>query len=214
MMMEFTSISHCFTLAGFPPDTRAVRVSLLVYLLLLRSSCVRGLLLGSWLVTWAQIVVLGTVTSSDIVMDTDDLERLSASVRRVDTICVKNWTCLCAVDVENGHPSMTKGFDTARREGTVKGKLRSSWYGIDREWCTHFVRRLTFSSLGGLWSDSKTYKWVSTHIKPACRLPTSRLHARNIQLFIFTRMTYSDEREPESALNMRNLMCVWKNLVH
>jgi hypothetical protein len=39
---------------------------------------------------WAKIVVFGTVTSAGIVMDTDDLERPSASVRRVDTICVKN----------------------------------------------------------------------------------------------------------------------------
>jgi len=71
-------------------------------------------------------VVFGAVTSSDIVMDTDDLERASASVRIVDTICVKNRTCLCAVYIENGHTGMTKGFDTARKEGTLKRKLRSS----------------------------------------------------------------------------------------
>ena len=42
------------------------------------------------LIVWAQILVFGTVTSSGIVMDTDDLERPSGSVRRDDRICVKN----------------------------------------------------------------------------------------------------------------------------
>ena len=87
----------------------------------------RFLLLGSWLIIWAQIMVFGTVTSSGIVIDTDDLGRPSASVSRVDTISVKNWTWLCAVDIENGHTGMTKGFDTARKEGTIKRKLRSGW---------------------------------------------------------------------------------------
>jgi hypothetical protein len=54
----------------------------------------------------------------------------------VDKICVKNWTCLGAVDIEDWQTGMTKGFDAARKEGTVKRKLRSSWYGFDREWCT------------------------------------------------------------------------------
>lgn len=153
-------------------------------------------------------MVFGTMTSSGIVMDTDGLERPSASVRRVDKICVKNWACLCAVVIENGHTGMTKEFDTARKEGTIKRKLRSSWYVIDSEWCTQSVRLLTFSSLGGLWSDSKTYKWISTHIKLACRLPTSRLHARNAS-FVYSLGWHSDEREPEIALNLRNLMCVW-----
>jgi len=37
---------------------------------------------------------------------------------------------------------MTKGFDTARKEGAVKRKLRFSWYVIDSVWCTQSVRLL------------------------------------------------------------------------